>query len=337
MKRCLARSAILAAATLVAGFASLSAGAEPVVLKLNTVPSETEMTYVAVIKPFIDAVNKEGKDIVRIDAFPNGGLNRSFPQQAQLVQDGVADIAFILPSITPGRFPDNGVMELPGLSRSIDESSTLHTNLVAQNKLRGYESFFVIGAWSNPPYTIFSRKPIRSLRDLDGMKIAVSGATNAAVVSMLGAAAVPIPVNEVAEAIGRGTVDGILIFMSPLVDYGIVRVTSTAYQLQFGTQPIALVMNRAKFDSLPPKAQEIIRKYSGKWTLARYVENSKKFLSDREASLKTDPKWKVVPVSAADQKKANEVFETYYTTWFAKDPKNKELFQTAQDELKKLR
>ena len=338
MKISFERCVLLLAATLTVAFVSLpAAAAEPVVLKLNFIASDTEMTYVAAIKPFIDAVNKEGKGIIRIDPFTNGGLNHSFPQQAQLVLDGVADIAFIIPSLTPGRFPDNGVLELPGIFRNIDEASTVHSSLVAQNKLRGYDKYFVIGAWGNPPYTIYSHKPIRSLRDLDGMKIAVSSATNAAVISRFGAVPVPMPVTQVAEAIGRGNVDGVLIFISPMIDYGIVRVTSNLYQLHFGTNAIALVMNRAKFDSLPPKAKKIIRKYSGKWILDKYIENSKRFISEREDSLKADPNWKLVAPSAADQKKANEIFQAYDASWFAKDPKNKELFQMVEDETKKLR
>ena len=328
----------LALATLISAYSSFSpAAAEPIVLKLNAVSPNTEETYVTAIKPFIDAVNKEGEGIVKIDAFPSGGLNRSFPQQTQLVLDGVADIAFIIPSLTPGRFSDNGALQLPGIFHDLRELTLVYTHLVAQNKLRGHESFFVIGALGTPPYSVYSRKPIRSLHDLDGMKIAVTSPTNAAVMSAMGAAPVPMPVSEMAEAIGRGTIDGALIFPGPLFDYGTVRVTSHAYLLRFGANPIALIMNRAKFDSLPAKAQEIIRKYSGEWFANKYIEGTKIIHADRQKTLETDPKWKLVAASAEDQRKADTIFKAYNDSWLAKDPANPELFRMVQNEIKKLR
>ena len=68
--------------------------ADPVKLKFAFFTGETERTWTTTIKPFIDAINKEGKGIIEIEAYPNGALGRNMAQQAQMVLDGVADIAF---------------------------------------------------------------------------------------------------------------------------------------------------------------------------------------------------------------------------------------------------
>jgi TRAP-type transport system periplasmic protein len=100
---------------LFAVWAPLPATAEPVTLKLSFFASETEVNYARAIKPWVDAVNADPSRAVRIEAYPNGALGKALPAQPQLILDGVADIAFVNPSLGPGRFPDDQVFELPGL------------------------------------------------------------------------------------------------------------------------------------------------------------------------------------------------------------------------------
>jgi TRAP-type C4-dicarboxylate transport system substrate-binding protein len=87
-----------------AAFLPLNAGAEPVILKLSFFASETEVNYARAIKPWVDAVNADPSGAVKIEAYPNGALGKALPAQPQLILDGVADIAFVNPSLGPGRF-----------------------------------------------------------------------------------------------------------------------------------------------------------------------------------------------------------------------------------------
>src|SRR5262245_27596106 len=85
------------------------AQAQQTVLKFAFFTSDTEVRWVRVIKPFIDAVNADPSRAIKIEAFPNGALGRNLPQQPQMVLDGVADIAFVVPSLASGRFPDDAL------------------------------------------------------------------------------------------------------------------------------------------------------------------------------------------------------------------------------------
>ena len=75
--------------------------------------SDKEMKWVKTIKPWMEAVNAAGKGIIEIDGYPNGALGRALPQQSQIVLNDVADIAFVIPGVTPGRYPDNDVIICP--------------------------------------------------------------------------------------------------------------------------------------------------------------------------------------------------------------------------------
>src|ERR1700690_2745531 len=93
--------------------------AEPIKLKLAYFSSDREPAYVSMLQPFVEAVNKQGKGLVEIVPYPGGTLGRSYAQQAQLGRDGGADLAWINPSLTPDLFPDNDVLQFPGLFRDL--------------------------------------------------------------------------------------------------------------------------------------------------------------------------------------------------------------------------
>src|SRR5215510_12158737 len=249
----------------------LNASAEPVTLKLSFFTSDTELNYSRVLKPWIDAVNGDPSGAVKIEAYPNGELGKALPAQPQLVLDGVADIAFVNPSLGPGRFPDDQLFELPGLLTNLSEGVKLYEELLKANLLRGYSDYHVVGAFMNPQYMVFSRKPIKALSDLKGMKVRINGAVIGQTVKELGMVPILMPPNEVVEAMGRGTIDATTTVPAAVDDFGIDRVNSHDYLLPLGAGPLAVLMNRKKFDSLPKAAQDVIAKYSPRWIDDAYV------------------------------------------------------------------
>ena len=302
-------------------------------VKLGFFTNEQEMTWVSVIKPFVDAVNRDGKDVVQIDAFTNGALGRDLPQQAQLVLDGVADIAFTVPGYQPGRYPDNGILEMPGLARDVHDSSLLFTRLIAKNALRGYENFYVIGAIGTPPSYVHSRVKIDSVDDIKSKKIRIANATEGMAFKQLGAVPVLIPITEVAEGIGRGTIDAVSTHLGTLFDFGIDRVTTYHYLLRIGNSPLAILMNRKKYDALSKDAQGIINKYSGEWFAETYSKGYQAYVDKLLAQLQADPKHHVIEPSKADVDKAQALFQPVYDEWAKKDPHNPELLTLVRAEL----
>src|ERR1700680_2254580 len=84
----------------------VAAVAEPIKLKMAYFSSDRTTTYLAAIKPFVDSVNAEAAGLVQIDVSFSGILGKNPTQQLQLVLDGTADLAFVVPGYTPERFPD---------------------------------------------------------------------------------------------------------------------------------------------------------------------------------------------------------------------------------------
>jgi TRAP-type C4-dicarboxylate transport system substrate-binding protein len=329
MFKVLARCALFSFALL-----PCAASAEPIKLSLSFFTSDRSTIYLAAAKPFVDAVNAEAKGLIEIEVSFSGG-NQA--EQAKLVLGGMADIAFIVPGLTPKQFPDNAIIEMPGLFRSMPEATLVFTALVAANSLSGYQDFVVIGAFASEPEGIHTRRPVAALDDLKGMKIRANNPTEAAALEKLGMVPVAMPVNLISEAISSGQIDGTALPLSPLVEFGIGRVVANHYFLGVASAPLALVMNRARFDSLPKQAQDIIRKYSGEWVARRYLKTYETFDAQVIEQLKSDPRRKLVSPSPADLDRAKSAFASIVADWAAKSPHNGALLTAAELELAKLR
>ncbi len=106
----------LAAAAVAASVMMSGPALSEEVLKLSFFASPKDPTYADVLLPWVDAINAEGKGIVRIETFRVVRLYADRAgAEAKAVTDGVVDMAWVVLAYTPGRFPDNDVMELPGL------------------------------------------------------------------------------------------------------------------------------------------------------------------------------------------------------------------------------
>jgi TRAP-type C4-dicarboxylate transport system substrate-binding protein len=311
--------------------------AEPIELKLAFFSSDRSMSYLAAVKPFIDAVNSEGKGLVRIVLHSGGVLGREIAQQPQAVLDGKADIAFVVPGYTPERFPDNSVVELPGLFSDTREATLVYTRLIALKVLKGYEDFVVLGAYVTEPETIHSRGPIASIDDLKGKRIRVNNPSEAVTLEKLGAIPVPMPINQVADAISSGAIDAAAVPRTPLSDYGIKRVATNHYFLGINGAPLALLMNRKKFEALPQSVQEIIRKYSGEWIAARFIEAYDRSDNEIMEQLKSDLKRTVILPSTSDLETAHLAFKSVIAEWSAINPHYSELLKLTEAEIAQLR
>jgi len=310
---------------------------QPVKLKFAEFSPDTEKVHNAVITPFAAAVNKEAAGAIEIELFPNGALGRAPQQQAQMVLDGVADIAFVVPPFTPGRFPESEVLELPGLFQNLREATWVYTRLVATGKLRDYENFVPIALWGTPPFSIHARYPINSVADLKGHKIRGSGVIQIEALKALGAVPVGMPPTEVPEAISRRTIDGSTSQPAVVFDFGLDRVTNSHYFIRLGFVPLTVLMNRKKFESLPKAGQDAIRKYGLNWMAERYIDVYSAYDAELIRRLESDPKRKVVMPTPADHEAARKAFEPLISAWIAKSSRHAELYQLARAELDLVR
>jgi len=326
----------ICAGVLIAGLLPPAVLAEPVALKLSFFAPDHIETYRGGVKPFVDGIDREGKELLRITLYPNGALG-SLAEQPQALVEGRADIAFLVPGQTPYRFPDNALLEMPGMFRSAREGTLAYTRLLAAGALRGYEDFFVIGAYTTDPAIIHTRTPVGSLDALKGQKIRTNNPSEAESIERLGGIATIMPVTMLADALAKGSVDGAIMAPTAAFQFGAADVARNHYLLDIGSAPLILVMSRKKFDSLPEPAKALIRKYSGERAAAAWVGVLE--ASDRRIlqKMRSDPTRTVVEPSPADREAAQHVFRSIVDSWVSKGVHNRELLERLEMELAMIR
>lgn len=320
---------------LIIAMSSTVAIAQPVTLKLSFFSSDRSHLYLSGIKPFVDAVNLEGKGRVQIEPYLSGRLG-NLEQLSQAIRDGVVDIGYVIPPYERAIFSDATVVELPGMYKDAAEATRVFWWLLERDRLRGFADFLVIGAFASEPESIHLRPPVATLADLKDKIVRANNPVEVQVLQRLGAKPSIVAINLAAQAISAGEIDGAYAPLVPMIEFGIGRVAQFHYLLRTSCVPQILLMNRKKFESLPSDVQELIRRYSGQWLVETYIRINNAVVQREMDGLLADPRRTVVFPSEADMKTADEVFKKVVDGFAAQSAHNADLVETARSAAKIL-
>ena len=324
---------------LVAALATFgTAHAQEVTLKLSAFIPAQAPTFAQVIKPWSEAVNADGQGIIKIDTFPGGVLGGNPGLQPKMVTDGIADIALVIPAYSPGRFPDNDVMELPGMAKNSSESSLAVYRLYQRKLLRGYDDFYVVMLGTTNPYAIHTRSPVKSFTDVKGLKLRAGGPVASAALRALGVAPVGMPITQVAENISRGVLDGTGGDWDVMYSFRIMEAAKHHYMAAvLGTVPVAVLMNRKVYDGLPAKAKAIIDKHSGEQMSRKFGGVHDGIQGAKLTETKAAADHTMVFPSDAELAKLDAIMATVIETWVKDHPNGRALVAALKEELDKIR
>ena len=107
---------------------------------------------------------------------------------------------------------------------------------------------------------------MKKLDDLKGMKIRCTGMA-AKIVTALGGVPVAMPMGDTYDALSRGVVDGSMAPQESLQGWKwgeVVKYTTESYGSSYSTG-MFVVMNKDKWNALPPDIQKIIEKVNEEW------------------------------------------------------------------------
>lgn len=234
---------------------------------------------------------------VKVQTFPGGTL-----LPAKNIFDGVisglADIGNFAMSYQPGRFPVSEAVDLPlGFSSAKVASLTLY-DLIEKYQPKEFEKVKILTLFTCPPMNFMTKTPVRSLADLKGMELRVAG-TSAEIVKRLGGIPVAMPQSETPEAIQKGVVKGMVSSMEILKDFKFAAYTPNATVANLSVVTFAVVMNREKWNSLPPDVKKVLddmRREHALWT-GNYVDGH---VAEALDWSKKNHNLQVFPLSAAD-------------------------------------
>jgi len=308
--------------------------AEPVILKYATFEPPQSFAIKTIWQPWIDKVNKEGEGLFKIELFAGGTLNRNPVKQLNIVRDGVADIAFVLPPYTPGTFMDDSVVEVPFVGETALQASLAVHRMYEKGMLRNYDVVVPLMVAAGQQYAVHSTMPVKVPQDLNGKKIRSVGKMQHYMAQAYGAAPIGMPVTKIAESLSRGLIQATTNEWNGTRTFKIDNVAKYHCMLPLGTVTFLLAMNKEKFNSLPPKAQKIFmdnREY-----LARsWGSEMDKSLNAYHQKILKDPKHKVYTPTSAELAEWKKVLAPAVESWMKDDPKREGLLKAYKEEIAK--
>jgi TRAP-type C4-dicarboxylate transport system substrate-binding protein len=218
-----------------------------------------------VFPAWADAVEEATGGEVTVRMFPGGTLGRSPAQQLQIVADGVADLAFIVPGYNPGVFPGVTVGGLPFTVTSAEAGSVAMWEMFEQGLLDGaFDDYYIVGLFTTSPQAIASVGDIQTPDQMNGLNFRASSPTLLAAIDEMGAVAVGgITAPTIAESISRGVISGSFNEWNALNSFRIAQVVDHVLEVPMGTSPLMVVMNRSRYEGLSEEARAGIDAVSG--------------------------------------------------------------------------
>jgi TRAP-type C4-dicarboxylate transport system substrate-binding protein len=210
-------------------------------------------------------IEKRTNGRVQVTVFPGETLTKS-AQCYDGVVKGISDVGMSVFSYTMGKFPLLEVLDLPLGSRTGYTATRLVNDFYKQFKPKELDEVKVMYLMAHGPAFLHTRKPVNTLEDLKGMKIRGTGTTTK-IVSNLGATPVAMPMPDTYDALNRGVVDGVVCPFEALDGWKlgeVIKSTTQDYGASYNLT-FFVVMNKDKWNSLPPDVQKIIEQINEEW------------------------------------------------------------------------
>ena len=125
----------------------------------------------------------------------------------------------------------------------------------------------LVGVIMSGPYGVSTTKPIRSIKDLAGLRLRAAGPIQNEIVSRLGAVTIGnVPAPAIAANISRGVIDGTLMAPGNIYTFRIADAAQHHnFDMKLGSIAVIFPMRRDTYKKLPAKAKAALDRYSGEW------------------------------------------------------------------------
>jgi TRAP-type transport system periplasmic protein len=189
------------------------------------------------------------------------------PGTFDAVRDGLVDLSYVTASYTPARHVFPLMPELPGAGDTSLVNSVAYSRMHWKyfHKMGEYKGVKLLGVFTHGPGQMFTKRPVNSIADVQGLKIRTGGGVAEAVAKALGASAFVKPAPESYELLKSGVADGVFFPMESIISFKLDTVLEQATIFPGGmySSAFGFFMNEDKWNKLPKQDQEAIEKLSG--------------------------------------------------------------------------
>lgn len=279
-----------------------------------------------VIEPWCQDMNKASDGRIKCQIYPSMQLGGTPAQLADLVRNGVVDMAWTALGYSPGRFPRSEAVELPFVlpGGGVTASKIVwdYTQTYAKKDFKDYKVLAVYSDGGGQIHT--ARKAVHTLADMKGLRIRASTRMASNLLSSLGGTPVSMPPSQIADTLSKGVIDGALAVWEVLpptkLDETTFYHTETApNQATTTVTTLAMLMNKQRYESMPPDLQKILDKYSGKALTLRFGRAWDKAIAAERSKIAANPKHEIITLDDKTYEAMRRASQSVTDNWMASD------------------
>src|SRR3972149_8513927 len=218
------------------------------------------------LAPWVKRVEEATKGRVKIQVYPSQTLVKG-PQSWNALKSGVADMAWNFHGYWPDLTPLADVITLPSMPFTSAEKGSevlwkLYEKFPAIQK--EFQDVKVLMLWtSNPYFLLTTKKQVKTLEDLKGMKIRVTGGPPTDQMRALGAVPTAIPMPDNYLSLDKGVIDGMGAPWEAMHGFRLYEGLKYYTRVPLSAVYFSMAINKQKWESLPKDIQQAITSVSG--------------------------------------------------------------------------
>ena len=218
-----------------------------------------------ICEDFINELEARTNGRVKVQYYPGGSLING-PGMIKGIESGITDIGLSHIQYTPGRMPISEACDLPHAFPSAWVGTHVVNDFYNKFKAPEWGKTKPLLIFTNTPSVLVLTKPVKTMDDLKGLTIRAPGPIGE-VIKALGGSPAPTPIVETYDAMAKGVVDGAFVSSETLRTFRFAEVGKYVTQAWHvgNTYTFYILMNKRKYDSLPPDVKEIVDKLSGEY------------------------------------------------------------------------
>jgi tripartite ATP-independent transporter DctP family solute receptor len=298
----------------------------------NTIPEDPQNVAVTAFKKMVE---ERSKGSLQVQIYPAAQLGdaRTITEGVQMGTIEMGDVE----NGPMGRFvKEMMVWDLPFIFRDLDHAHKVLDGPIGKSL---QEKFLAKNirhlAYNDGGFRYFtnSKRPIRALKDLEGLKIRVMESdVMLATMKAFGAAALPMAFGELYTALQQGVVDGQENPMNLIFSQRFYEVQKYLSMSQHFYYPRQYLIHEPFFKSLSPENQKIIQDAAKeacniqRAELVKYEEQMRKTLAEKGMQINDDfDKAQFIKVSQ------EKVYPEFYAKIFGAEAEGKKIIQQIVD------
>ncbi len=238
-----------------------SAMAADVTLRFSTFHPQGHWYVVDHLLPLFKRIEEATEGRVKVQLLPK--VVGTAQTQYDVVRDGLADMAYIIPGYTPGRFPLQELGELPLLGDDVRTLAPAFVKLYREE----FEKFGEFGEvhpliiYNVVPVRIFNAKrSLNTVDDFAGLKLRSPGQVTTDLLEAMKAVPILKSTAEVYEMLSTGAIDGQISVAPVLLAGNTASFTNVVTSVPGGfANSVHLIgINKARWESLSEADRKII-------------------------------------------------------------------------------